>query len=79
MLVTAFGADPAGGKGTLLRLWEQAGETAPVQVQLPAGMKVKTAQPVNLRGEKMGKPIAVSNGRLNISMTAWSPMSFILQ
>ena len=64
MLVTAFGADPDGNPGTLLRVWEQAGVSGELTVTLPAGFKVTHAQPVNLRGEKIGEPVVVSGGAL---------------
>ena len=75
--VTAFCPNPD-GDGTVLRVWEQAGKGGDITVTLPQGMKAKTAQPVNLRGEPLGKPIAVTNGRFTFALGAWAPKSFVL-
>ena len=56
MLVTSFGPNPF-GKGTMLRLWEQAGDAGKCTVTLPEGMTFTRAVPVNLRGEKAGNAI----------------------
>ena len=66
VLVTAFGQNPD-GDGTLLRVWEQSGESGKLVVDLPAGYK--SAVPVNLRGEQTGKSIAVKDGRLSLELT----------
>lgn len=79
VLVTAFGADPDGNKGTLLRVWEQAGGSLPVTIKLPAGMKIKSAVPVNLRGEVAGKPLLVKNNSVTVSLQPFEPRSFILK
>jgi hypothetical protein len=77
VLVTAFGANPD-GPGTLLRVWEQTGTSGELAVTLPAGEKFTTATPVNLRGEKTGEPVRVTNGKLTFSLHAYAPASFIL-
>ena len=74
---TAFGTNPD-GPGTLLRLWEQAGESGPVTVRLPDGMNAKQAQPVDLRDRSVGKPIPVRNGALKIEVGAFAPVSLVL-
>jgi alpha-mannosidase len=79
VMVTAFGEDPDGGTGTLLRLWEQGGTSGPLTVTLPAGLKAANAQPVNLRGEKTGQPIPITEGKLTLSLPAYAPASFILR
>jgi hypothetical protein len=79
VLVTAFGTNPDGNKGTLLRLWEQAGKTGPVTVQLPRNMKLQYAVPVNLRGEIIGNKWRVKNNAITIALKAYEPVSFILQ
>ncbi|HEX7261032.1 MAG TPA: hypothetical protein VF258_04400 [Luteolibacter sp.] len=76
VLVTAFGQNPD-GKGTLLRLWEQNGESNPVTVTLPG--QFTTAVPVNLRGERSGSPIKIANGKLTIPLGKYAPASFLLQ
>ena len=48
VLVTAFGADPDGNPGTLLRFWDQSGESGKVTVTLPQGPRGRqgpTGQP----------------------------------
>jgi alpha-mannosidase len=78
VLVTAFGEDPDGNKGTLLRLWEQAGNSGVVSITLP-GKKFHKAIPVNLRGEVRGKPINILNGKFSCSIKQFAPASFILE
>jgi hypothetical protein len=79
VMVTAFGEDPDGNPGTLLRLWEQGGSGGPLTVTLPAGLLVHEAQPVNLRGERTGPPLPVNEGRLNLALPAYAPASFLLK
>lgn len=79
VLVTAFGEDPDGNKGTLLRLWEQAGNSGYVTVTLPKGSNYTKATPVNLRGETAGKRFSVSNGKLTLFLHAYAPASFVLE
>jgi alpha-mannosidase len=74
ILVTAFGTNPD-GPGTLLRLWELAGESGTVKVRLPDGLRAKQAQPVDLRGRPIGKPIPVLNGALKLAVTAFAPVT----
>ncbi len=76
VLLTAFGKNPD-GKGTILRLWEQNGESEPVTITLPG--KLTTATPVNLRGEKAGDPIRIINGKLTTPLGKYAPASFLLQ
>ncbi len=76
--VTAFGTDPDGNPGTLLRLWEQGGVSGEITVTLPEGMKVSSAQPVNLRGETTGKPLVIRDGKLAFPLKGYAPASFIL-
>ena len=75
--VTAFCPNPD-GEGTVLRVWEQAGRGGEITVTLPLGMKIGTAQPVNLRGELAGAPIAIKNGCFSFALGAWAPKSFVL-
>jgi hypothetical protein len=74
--VTAFGPNPD-GHGTLLRLWEMAGDSGEITVTLPGGFT--TATPVNLRGEKSGKPVNLTNSKLAFQLAAFAPASFILE
>ncbi len=75
--VTAFGPNPDGA-GLLLRLWEQAGTDGPCTVNLPAGMKVTTAQPCDLRGRPKANPIPIQGGRLEVQLTHNAPASLLL-
>jgi alpha-mannosidase len=77
VLVTFFGKN-VDGKGDLIRLWEQNGKTAPCTVTLPVGSAYKSAQPCNLRGEKIGAAIAIQNNSLEVTLNAYQPSSFIL-
>jgi hypothetical protein len=79
VIVTAFGTDPTGNRGTLFRVWEQAGVSGKLTVTFPAAVKFATATPVNLRGEKAGEPIELQGGELNFSLHAYAPSSFILE
>lgn len=76
--VTAFGQNPDGA-GTILRLWEQAGQGGPCRVTLPRELNVRTVQPVNLRGEKIGQPIAVRNQTFSVNIEPNQPVSFVIQ
>ena len=76
--MTAFGPNPY-GKGTLLRLWEQAGDGGTFTIRLPRGMDIATAQPCDLRGQPTGAPIAVSAaGVFSAKIRSMAPASFIL-
>jgi hypothetical protein len=79
VLVTAFGDDPDGNPGTLLRVWEQSGRSGEITVTLPAGLKATQATPVTLRGERLGKPVAVGSGTFKFQLPAFSPASFVLK
>ncbi len=78
VIVTAFGPDPDGNSGTLLRVWEQAGTSGELVITLPEGMNVSQAVPVNLRGEKKGNPLVVSGRKIKLNLPAYAPASFIL-
>jgi len=78
VLVTAFGANPD-GEGTLLRVWEQAGISGMLTVELPKENKATKATPVNLRGEKIGEGISVRDDKLTFEMGAYAPVSFVLE
>lgn len=79
VLVTAFGEDPDGHPGTLLRVWEMAGTSGNVIVTLPTGVKATKALPVDLRGEKAGEALEIKNGRIAFLLKAWAPASFLLE
>jgi hypothetical protein len=76
VLTTCFGPNPD-GSGTLLRLWEYAGARGPCYVNLPVGLKAKTAQPVDLRGQPTGAAIPVKNGAFSFDLKPFAPASFV--
>ncbi len=77
ILVTAFGTNPDGA-GTVLRLWEQAGQSGTVRVRLPEGTNAKQVQPVDLRGRPIGQPIPVKSGGFKVQVGAFAPVSLVL-
>jgi alpha-mannosidase len=77
VLITAFGENPDGA-GTILRLWEQAGTSGNCVVKLNDERKVKAVLPIDLRGNKAGKAIAVKNGSFDFHLGKYSPASFLL-
>ncbi|MES2775075.1 MAG: hypothetical protein V4722_12880 [Bacteroidota bacterium] len=80
ILVTAFGSDTNGNKGTLLRVWEQAGISSGITIKLPSDMRVKKAFAVNLRGEKLPVPaIKINNNQLSFLIRQFAPASFIIE
>lgn len=77
VLLTAFGPDPY-GEGTILRVWEQAGNSSRINVTLPENTNYKTAVPVNLRSERKGEPIQISSRSFEFELGAYAPESFVL-
>ena len=77
VLVTALGPNPD-GSGTLLRLWEQAGEGGVCAVRLPEPLRDAALQPCDLRGRPQGKPIVPRDGRHEIPLAPFAPASFLL-
>lgn len=67
------------GKVTFLRLWELAGESGRVIVQLPPGSLARIARPVNLRGDSLGEPIAIQAGSFEFALNCFAPASFELE
>jgi alpha-mannosidase len=78
VLVPLFGPDPYSNK-TLLRVWEQAGQSGSLMVNLPAGISATKAVPVNLRGEPAGDPVEIQNGAFSFDLGAFTPASFRLE
>jgi hypothetical protein len=66
-------------KVTFLRLWEFAGESGKVTVQLPSGSLARIARPVDLRGDSLGPPIAVQDGSFEFLLSRFAPASFELE
>lgn len=77
ILLTAFGNNPDGA-GTILRLWEQAGNSGPCTITLPAGHPYKTARLCNLRGEPLSKEFKVGSA-FEVPVKAYEPVSILLQ
>ena len=77
VLVTAFGPNPD-GEGVLLRLWEHAGKSGHCRVRLPAGLDVKTVQPIDLRGRPLGKPRKLQGRSFAIDLPAFAPVTLRL-
>jgi alpha-mannosidase len=73
--VTAFCPNPD-GRGTVLRVWEQAGVSGAVTVTIPGNFK--TATPVNLRGETIGEPSHIKTGKLTFHLSMYAPASYLL-
>lgn len=78
VLVGAFGKNPD-GRGALLRVWDQTGESGELTVTLPEGSRFTRATPVDLRGEHPGKPLSIRDGKLVILLKAYAPASFRLE
>jgi alpha-mannosidase len=77
VLLTAFGPNPD-GQDTLLRVWEDAGQSGPLTVTLPEQMQAHTAQPVDLRGRPVGQSLPVRDGTFTFELDAFKPASFVI-
>jgi len=79
VIITAFGEN-RDGEGTILRLWEQAGESGQCTVSLPKGNTFKMAFSCNLRGEIIdNKGIRIVNNSFKIIINGNQPVSYILK
>jgi hypothetical protein len=78
ILVTAFGTNPDGA-GTLLRLWEMAGNAGLCQVTLPDGITAASLQPVDLRGRPVGDKLKVTGKQFEVKVKAFAPVSFVIE
>ena len=78
VLVTLFGPDPYSDK-TLLRVWEQAGHSGKLTVNLPVDFPASRAVPVNLRGEPAGDPMTIRHSSFASQLGAFAPASFRLE
>lgn len=66
-------------EGTLLRLWEQNGNSCEVEVSLPIGQDFKTATRCNLRGVKLNLPlINVHKNKFKVAISENEPLTVIL-
>jgi alpha-mannosidase len=71
VVVTAF-------DGTILRLWEHAGTSGVCTVTLPAGNRIASVQPCDLRGNATGQPVPVRDGQFTIEINRYAPATFRL-
>jgi hypothetical protein len=78
VLVTSFGPNPF-GEGTMLRLWEQAGDAGKCTIILPENFAFARALPVNLRGEKAGNAVPLKNNSFEIEIGAYKPVTYIFE
>ena len=78
ILITSFGPNPF-GVGTLIRLWEQSGESGKCKITLPDGVTFTKAVPVNLRSEIAGNVIAIKDNSFEIEIGAYKPASFLIE
>jgi hypothetical protein len=76
--VTAWGPD-GDRPGLRLRLWEQAGKSGPLTVNLPPGCSATKAVPVNLRGDPAGEVLEIRNASFTFPLAAFAPASFWLE
>jgi hypothetical protein len=74
--VVAFGQNP-GGSGTLLCVWEMAGNSGELTVAIPG--RFSSATPVNLRGEQRGSALPIKSGKLDLTLPACAPASFVFE
>jgi hypothetical protein len=77
VMVTAFGPN-ADGQGTLLQLWDLAGQDRACRLRLPDTLNAREARPVNLRGESAGDTIVVKDGMLEVSLRKFAPVSVVI-
>jgi len=79
ILVTAYGQN-RDGEGTILRLWEQAGNSGNCLVSLPEGSNYTMAYLCNLRGEIMDpEEIAITDSQFEIFINANQPATVIFK
>jgi hypothetical protein len=78
IVVTAWKQQPT-GNATILRLWELAGDSGRVTVQLPSGSIARSAKPIDLRGDPVGLPIPIQGGSFEFSLSGFAPASFELE
>lgn len=77
VVLTAFGHNPD-GEGTLLRVWEQIGNSGKCEIMLPLNSNYKKAIPIDLRGVKLGESVPIINHKLSFDLNKYSPKSFLL-
>ena len=78
IVISSFGENPF-GTGIILRLWEQSGNSGLCKVTLPQGTTFGKAIPVNLRGEKLENPLVIKDNSFETLISAYQPVTFILE
>ncbi len=78
VVITAFSNHFSDEDKTLIRVWEQAGNSGKLSLTFPPGMNFSKAQAVDIRGEITGDVIPVVNGKLKFKLGKYAPASFIL-
>jgi len=78
VLLTALGPNPD-GQGTLLRVWEDAGQSGPLTVTLPEQMQVTSIRPIDLCGRLVGQRLPVIGGQFAFQLGAFKPASFLME
>jgi len=76
-LVTAFGPHPD-GPGTVVRLWECAGQGGPCEVRLPERCPWTSVRRVDLRGQPLSEPVAIRERSWNTNLAPFAPATFLL-
>ncbi len=74
VLVTALGANPD-GPGTILRLWDLAGNTGPCQLRLPESLRKLKVESVDLRGTISHTEFNRIKDGLQINVRPFTPIS----
>jgi len=64
---------------TLLRVWEQGGNSGMLKVTLPKGVMYTLATPVNLQGQITGKQFTINNNEFNFILNKYAPISFVIE
>ncbi len=80
VLVTTFGQN-VDGDGTLLRLWELAGQSGACTVRLPQALASRRVRAVDLRGQPLATPAPlVPDGvSLQLTLAPFAPVSLLFE
>ena len=78
VVITAFNTTIDNKEQMLLRVWEQTGNSGELTISIPTDININQAQPINIRGEKIGNRIPISKGKLRFDLGKYTPATFIL-
>lgn len=78
ILVTALGPNPD-GSGTLLRLWDLAGNSGTCPLRLPASLQTPTIQQIDLRGNAADTALHPTGTELLINLQPFAPHSLLFE